>query len=141
MWNLETIPFSERLFYFNFGDNKVHDLGSGYGKDKLDHLGGLVFGDDGYLYYAVSKRDRNRRIPYRMYLFRMNIKTLKKEEIAPFNDGEYHSEYIAKATKDFAGNLYFADTNNRPERIYIYTPQGAKGKEFKPKWPVVRSWG
>ena len=31
-------------------------------EDKLDHLGGLIFGDDEYLYYADSKLDRNRRI-------------------------------------------------------------------------------
>lgn len=28
-------------------------------------------------------------------------------------------------------DLYFADTNNRQERMYIYTPEGA-GKDFKP---------
>lgn len=140
IWNLEKIPFMEKLFRYDFGDNKMYDLGQGYGKDKLDHIGGLVFGDDAYLYYAASKRDENRRIPYRMYLFRMDTKTLKKEEICPFDDGEYHSEYISKATKDFAGNLYFADCSNRPERIYIYTPQGS-GREFNPRWPFIRSWG
>ena len=75
-----------------------------------------------------------------MYLIRINTETLKREEICPFDDGKWHSEYIAKATKDLAGNLYFADCGNRPTRVYIYTPEGA-GKTFKPKWPLVRSWG
>jgi hypothetical protein len=140
VWNLEIVPFAERLFRYDFKDNKVHDLGPGYGKDKLDHVGGLIFGDDGYLYYAASRKDAQRRIPYRMYLFRMDTKTLKKEEICPFDDGEWHSEFIAKATKDFAGNLYFADTNNRPTRVYIHTPHGS-GRIFKPTWPLVKTWG
>jgi len=140
VWNLEWAQFASRLFRYDFKDNKVYDLGPGYGKDPCDHIGGLIFGEDGYLYYAASRKDSNRRIPYRMYLFRMNVHTLEKEEIAPFDDGEYHAEYIAKATIDFAGNLYFADTNNRPTRIYIYTPEGASGK-FIPRWPLVRSWG
>jgi len=143
VWNLECVPFSERLFRFDFCDGKVHDLGCGLDDGKsaeLDHIGGLVFGDDGYLYYTVSRKDENRRIPYRMYLFRMNPATFEKEEICPVDDGEWQSEYIAKATKDFAGNLYFADTNNRPQRIYIYTPDGA-GKNFNKKWPFSRTWG
>ncbi|MDD5698939.1 MAG: hypothetical protein PHH77_10025 [Victivallaceae bacterium] len=143
LWNLECIPFSERLFRFDFKTGEIHDLGRGFDDEtghKLDHIGGLVFGDDGYLYYTVSRPDENRRIPFRMYLFRMHPDTLEKEEICAVDDGQWHSEYIAKATKDFAGNLYFADTNNRPQRIYIYTPEGA-GKNFVKKWPFLRSWG
>ncbi|MDD5680195.1 MAG: hypothetical protein PHI59_03020 [Candidatus Omnitrophica bacterium] len=139
-WNLETVLFAERLFRFDSEECRIYDLGPARGKEKLDHVGGLIFGDDGYLYYAVSKKDKKRRLSYRMYLYRMDVDTLKKEEICPFDDGAWHSEYIAKATKDFAGNLYFADTNNRPERIYVYTPEGY-GKDFKPRWPLVRSWG
>lgn len=144
VWNLERIPFCERLFRYDLyeGDEgKIYDLGPGYGKDKLNHICGLIFGDDGYLYYAASKEDKNRRIPYRMYLFRMDVNTLKKEEICPFDDGEYHSEYIDKATKDFYGRLYFADTNNRPVRIYVYTPDYFTGKKTKRNWPFIRSWG
>jgi hypothetical protein len=70
----------------------------------------------------------------------MNPDTLEQEEICSFDDGNYHSAYIAKATRDYAGNLYFADTNNRPERIYVYTPQGS-GKSYTPRWPLVRAWG
>ena len=66
---------------------------------------------------------KDRRLGYRMCLFRMDVTTFRKEEICPFDDGEWHSEYISKAAKDFAGNLYFADTNNRPTRMYVFTPE------------------
>lgn len=46
-----------------------------------------------------------------------------KEEIGALDDGQWHSEYVAKATFDFKGNLYFADTNNRPTRLYVYRPE------------------
>ncbi|MDD2709288.1 MAG: hypothetical protein PHV34_14975 [Verrucomicrobiae bacterium] len=140
LWNLEAVDFSSRLFRYHFASGRMEDLGMGHGKDKRDHLGGLVFGDDGYLYYAASRKDSKRRIGYRMYLFRMDPKTGKKEEIEPFDDGEYHSEYIAKATKDFAGNLYFCDCSNRPTRIYTHTPPGC-GKVHQTQWPFGRSWG
>jgi hypothetical protein len=145
VWNLEHVTFSERIFRYDFRDNKVCDLGLGgldkHGKDKLDHLGGFVFGDDGYLYYTASRKDVNRRIPYRMYLFRLNTQTFEKEEICAVDDGQWQSEYIAKATKDFTGNLYFSDTNNRPQRIYVYTPHG-DGEHCDVKCPsIIRSWG
>lgn len=100
----------------------------------------MIFGDDEYLYYAASKEVNDEKKTQRMYLFRMDMSGLKKEEICPFDDGDWHSTYIAKATKDFAGNLYFFDVDSRPEMVYIYTPEGW-GKDFTPKWPLVRSWG
>ncbi|MFA5645767.1 MAG: hypothetical protein WDA18_05370 [Candidatus Ratteibacteria bacterium] len=139
VWNMERVAFAERMFRYDFGDNRIVDLGPAHDEHKLDHAGGLVFGDDGYLYYAISKKDKNRRLFYRMYLFRMDINNLKKEEICAFDDGDWHSEYIAKATKDFFGNLYFADTNNRPGRVYVYTPEGS-GKESK-SGRQLKKWG
>ena len=114
LWNLECVPFPERLFRFDFQTGEITDLGRGIEDDMehtLNHIGGLVFGNDDYLYYTASRPDRNRRIPFRMYLFRMHPDTLEKEEICAVDDGEWQSEYISKATRDFAGNLYFADTN------------------------------
>ncbi|NIA08081.1 MAG: hypothetical protein GWP14_10700 [Actinobacteria bacterium] len=142
VWNCEHRhnPSAERLFRYEFKENKVTDLGAGYGKDKTDHLGGLVFADDGYLYYAASKKCLNRRLPYKMHLFRMDTETLAKEEICPIDDGDWNSEYIAKATKDAYGNLYFADTNNRPPRVYIYRPKGLSGNFTSSKVPT-RNWG
>ncbi len=139
-WNMERVPFINRFFRYHFADNRIDDLGPAPGTDPSNHVGGLICDDDGWLYYAASRQDNNRRMPYRMYLFRMNPDTLEQEEICSFDDGNYHSAYIAKATRDYAGNLYFADTNNRPERIYVYTPQGS-GKSYTPRWPLVRAWG
>ena len=140
VWNMEWFPFAERLFRWDFRGDHVEDLGAGVGRDKLDHIGGLVFGDDGFLYYAASEKDPNRRVPYRFYLFRMNPETLEKEKVCPFDDGDWHSEYIAKGTADFAGNFYFADANNRPSRIYVYTPPGTTG-EFDERRPILKKWG
>ncbi|MFA7373225.1 MAG: hypothetical protein WC074_06685 [bacterium] len=139
-WNMERVPFISRFFRYHFSEGRIDDLGQVPGTNHSNHAGGLIFGDDGYLYYAASRKDDSRRIPYRMYLFRMNPETLEQEEISAFDDGDYHAEYISRATKDFAGNLYFADTNNRPGRMYIYTPQGS-GKNYTPRWPLAKTWG
>lgn len=141
-WNIDKFfDASARLFRFDLADGKITDLGPPISAKELStHVGGMVFGDDCYLYYAASRKDPGRRIPYRMHLFRMDPRTQAREEIAPLDDGNFHAEYISKATKDYAGNLYFADTNNRPTRVYVFTPEGA-GKTFATRWPLIRSWG
>ncbi|MCD4824588.1 MAG: hypothetical protein K8S55_08265 [Phycisphaerae bacterium] len=140
VWNMEINFKPVRLFKYDFAEEKVYDLGPGLGEDDLDHVGALIFGDDGMLYYTATKKAKNRIIPFKVYLFRMNPDTLEKEEIGPVDDGDWHSTYIAKATKDLHGNLYFADTNNRPERIYVYTPEKTD-KDTPSKQPIVRAWG
>ena len=100
-------------------------------------MSGLVPGGDGYLYYAMAKQLVKHR--YHMFLCRMSLSTFKKEEVCPMDDGEWHSQYIAKATRDFYGNLYFADCANRPSRVYIYTPEGCSGERAMRRYH--KSWG
>ena len=56
------------------------------------------------------------------------------------DDGQWHSEYVAKATFDFKGNLYFADTNNRPTRLYVYRPESGE-RRIVNDFSKIRNWG
>ena len=52
-------------------------------------MNGMVFGEDGYLYYVVSEDDFTRRLGCRMYLMRLNPETGEKEEIGALDDGQW----------------------------------------------------
>ena len=65
---------------------------------------------------------------------------ITKEEIGALDDGQWHSEYVAKATFDFKGNLYFADTNNRPTRLYVYRPETGE-RRLVNDFSKIRNWG
>ena len=123
-------------------NNKIRDYGPGKkgSADKKSHLSSLVFGEDGFLYYVVSEEDMHRRLGCRMYLMRMNTENGEKEEIGALDDGQWHSEYVAKATFDFKGNLYFADTNNRPTRLYVYRPETGE-RRLVNDFSKIRNWG
>jgi len=144
-----TWSYDSRLFRYDPCDGpegKMHDLGRAYGPEIVDwkvfdfanHTGGLVFGSDGYLYFASYVCWKE---PKGMYLIRMDTKTLKREEIGPLVADGYHTQYISKATKDYASNLFFASCINRPTRIYEYTPDYVKEGHPRRSWPIVRKWG
>ncbi|MCL5986031.1 MAG: hypothetical protein M1371_05615 [Actinobacteria bacterium] len=143
-----TWSFDNRLFYHNpyeGSEGRIVDLGRAYGPEyegwnSLDdnHTGGLIFGDDGLLYFATNVWWKE---PKGMYLMRFNTKTEEREELMPFMiDGEV-APYVSRATKDFAGNLYFAECVRTPTRIYKFTPEYVKKESWKPRWPLIRSWG
>jgi hypothetical protein len=144
-----TWSYDNRIFRYDpyeGREGRIYDLGRAYGPDIVDwssfdaahHSGGIILGDDGYLYYATSVCWKE---PQGMYLIRMNVETLESEELGPLAADGYHSQYISKATRDFAGNLYFADSMSRPPRIYVYKPDYVGSAHAKPKWPLVRFWG
>lgn len=142
VWNLEYMPFAGHLFYYDMKSGEMRDYGPGKkgSADKKSHLTSLIFGEDGFLYYAVSEEDTRRRLGSRMYLMRMNTESGEKEEIGAIDDGQWHAEHMAKATFDFKGNLYFADTNNRPTRLYVYRPKTGK-REIVNDFSQIRNWG
>ena len=142
--------FDMRLFRYDMDDPRnpksMHDLGRAYGPDyddwdKFDHenhAGGMVFGDDGMLYVCVSVWWKE---PQGMYLIRVNPKTEEREEIGPITDGEFHSGYIAKASKDFDGVLYFADCSKTPTRTWKYRPDYLAKRSEEERWAELRPWG
>ena len=158
-WGEEKPGFLNHFFRYDFKEKNFCDLGSVddfKGLTSVNHIGGLVFGDDGYLYFASGNwalrkpelgigpaRFAPTRLPFKgMYLYRMKVETLKRERIGPFMDTKGKtSPYIAHATKDFAGRLYFAETNFRPPRLFIYSPDYVKQDSVTPRWPIVKPWG
>lgn len=142
VWNLEYMPFAGHIFYYDMESGNVIDYGPGKkgSADRKSHISCMVFGEDGKLYYTVSEEDLHRRLGCRMYLMRMDVQTGEKEEIGALDDGAWHSEYVAKATFDFKGNLYFADTNNRPTRLYVYRPETGERKLVN-DFSQIRNWG
>ena len=142
VWNLEYMPFAGHLFYYDMRTGEIRDYGPGKtgSADRKSHLSALVFGEDGLLYYVVSQEDLHRRLGCRMYLMRLHPDTGEKEEIGALDDGQWHSEYVAKATFDFKGNLYFADTNNRPTRLYVYRPESGE-RRIVNDFSKIRNWG
>ncbi len=141
-WNMHTYAFCEHLFRFDFDTERMHDLGRAAddGEEWISMCGGLVFGWDGWLYYSKTKQKDHGRLPWTVFLSKLNPETLVKEEICPMDDGEWQSEDIAKATRDFHGNLYFADTNNRPVRIYKYSPENSNNGGGDTE-RYLRPWG
>jgi len=142
--------FDMRLFRYDMDDPRspasMHDLGRAYGPeyddwDKFDHAthaGGMVFGDDGKLYFCASVWWKE---PHGMYLVRLDPKTQAREEIGPITDGEYQSTYIAKASKDFDGVLYFAECGKTPTLTWQYRPEVLAARTEEERWAELRPWG
>jgi len=151
-WNVDIRRLDNRLFRYDFHEGpqgKISDLGWAYRPPEAgpawkdtrktnNHTGGLVFGEDCHLYYATYFHWKESR---GMYLIRMNVQSLEREVICPIEANGFHAQYIAKATRDYAGNLYLACCGSRPTRVYIYTPPYVKERTIAPRWPLVRSWG
>lgn len=139
-----------RLFVFNPEKKKIYDLGRAYGESNFmwngmddNHVGGLVFGDDGNLYFSASitaeeEVDGKNGMVGRAYLIKMNTDNFKRELVTPIQDGDFHCHYVSRATKDKNGNLYFADIGNVPTRIIKFEPDYAK-KTVKDKF--TKNWG
>jgi len=97
----------------------------------------LVFGPDGYLYFATYVHWKE---PKGMYLIRMNTETLERKELGPIMKSDRAmAEYVAKATMDFQGGLYFATCASRPTGIFAYQPEARHRRELS--FAEVRRWG
>ncbi len=149
-----TWTFGERLFCYNFRRNKIYDLGEAYNRadGKYDageeseewfhiinsHTGGLVFGDDGYLYF-VSNLSVNGRIS--PYLVHLNTETLKRELVGEITYEGKPADHISRGTRDFYGNLYFSEVGNSPTKLFKYQPEGIKKDKSYPSEGNIRYWG
>ena len=143
-----TWAFGERLFCYNFRKNKIYDLGKAYGEEKEDwwhiinsNVGGLVFGDDDYLYFTANLPVKE---SYSPHLIQLNTETLEGKIVGEITYGGKPADHISRGTRDFYGNLYFAEVGNSPTKIFKLQSkiQGPKSKiqsvEGKGQ---IRHWG
>jgi len=94
---------------------------------NVDHVGGLVFGSDGYLYYVKSEWDIKKTIlkdfnienfNSSAILCRMNPITLKHEEVCSLIGGNGPNRYVSRGARDIQGNLYFGKVLAKPSGFY-----------------------
>lgn len=142
-------------FWANEGDwGRVEDLGPAT-QDRdpsipcntfLDHCGGLVFGADGALYYVASRwrdpvynpypEDRQER---EGVVWRLDPKTLQREEFALLHRPDDFAQYVSRGAVDHNGDLYFGHVGKRPVGIFrVKMPEAMK----KPNAHLpIRMWG
>ncbi len=118
----------------------VHDERSTF---FTHHVGGLVFGNDGALYYAASENRRELMTSTperRCWLMRMDVRTGAKERVGLLKVGDLRVAYIARAARTRAGRVLFADVMNMPTRIYEWQTPGVAGGGAAAGMPL-RLWG
>jgi hypothetical protein len=112
----------------------------------LDHCGGLVFGGDGSLYYVASRwRDPvynplpETHKEREGVIWRLNPKTLEKEEFALLERPDEFAQYVSRGAVDHDGNLFFAHVGPRPVGIFkVEMPDNLK----RPNAHLpIRKWG
>jgi len=138
-----TWSFDGRLFRFNPDTCEMEDLGRAFGPEDTDsqdlnypnHVGGLVFGSDGWLYFATAAASKEAKC---MYLVRMHPDTLEREELGPFKIGERLATYVSRACMDDLGNLYFAGWHTAPIGLFVFRPD-EPGPFVKDN--PIRAWG
>ena len=136
-----TWAWGERLFRYDFVKNRLHDYGKAYGEENCEwdhiihsHSGGLVFGSDGFLYFAANVKTEEKSIPH---LIKMNPETGERENLGVFHHNGTPADHISRAVSDVEGNLYFAETGNTPTKLFKYTPE----KKGKTEMKTRRVWG
>lgn len=136
-----TWGWGERLFRYDFAENKLTDFGKAYGEENCDwdhiiysHAGGMVFGHDGCLYFAANVKEGAKSFPH---LIRMNPADGVRHDLGKFHDNGAPADHISRAASDADGNLYFAETGNTPTKMFKYTPESAE----KMKMTTRRVWG
>lgn len=141
-----TWTFGERLFCYNFKKKKMYDFGKAYGEENEEwfhiinsHTGGLVFGDDGNLYFVANITQKGVSIPH---MVRFNTETLKRELLGAVTYAGKPADHIARGRKDFKGNLYFAEVGNSPTKLFKVRPYPEiPEKSEKSKKQSLIYWG
>ncbi|MDD5699354.1 MAG: hypothetical protein PHH77_12135 [Victivallaceae bacterium] len=136
-----TWAWGERLFRYDFKENRLHDYGKACGEENGEwdhiihsHAGGVVFGPDGLLYFVANVKSGDKSVPH---LIRMNPATEKRENLGVIRYRGAPADHISRAVTDAAGNLYFAETGNTPTKLFRYTPETAGEMKIKAR----RLWG
>jgi hypothetical protein len=135
-----TWAWGERLFRYDLKKNRLYDYGKAYGEDNNEwdhiinsHVGGLVFGNDGLLYFAANVESDGKSVPH---LIKMNPENGKRENLGILHHNKVPADHISRAAADINGNLYFAETGNTPTKLLKYTPEisGSVSMRFRRMW-------
>ena len=123
----------QRLFRYDPRTDEMTDLGMGYGRRDYPtrlassyYPGGLVFGSDGHLYYAMGENETDSESRGRGHIIRRNPDTGEEEDLGWVEaDGLRFSGRSCHAKCDSRGVLYFAQNGAVPPQFFIYRPAGS----------------
>jgi len=150
-WNVD--PHLFRYWPDDGPHGRMEDLGAVHQRRDLtqpisfylDHCGGLVFGADGGLYYAVTRwpegaeRGPTSKVPggLQAVVVRMDPETLERDDYARLDCGGW-GHYVSRAGRDRYGNLFFGHVN-RPTPVGLSRlPMNAAGDNLH---RPLRTWG
>jgi len=133
--------WGQRLFRYDFEDNHLEDFGKAYGEESHewnhiihDHAGGMVFGPDEKLYFAVNLKSENGSRPY---LVQFDPGTTKRKMMGAIEVDGKPGDHISRGACGLDGCLYFAEAGNTPTKLFKCDIGSTNGKKFK----VRRMWG
>lgn len=115
----------------------------------IDHCGGLTFAGDGCLYYGASRwRDPiynplpEERREWEGVIWRLDPRTLEKEEVAMVERTDALSQYITRATVDRNGDLFFGTIIGPAEpEAGIFRVELPEDRKMPESLPPLRVWG
>lgn len=112
-----------------------------------DHCGGLCFAADGQLYYVASRwRDSvynpmsDEHKDLEGVVWRLNPKTLEREEVALLERPNAFAQYVSRGAIDHNGDLFFGHVG-RPRPVGIFKMWMPKERKRKNAHLPIRVWG
>ena len=118
----------QHLFRYDPTKDEMIDLGLGYGRrdfplrmQSASYPGGLTFGHDGLLYYAIQESTGNPEEPTRGHIIQRNVDTGEEVDLGyAAADGLRYSGRSCHAKTDTKGNIFFAQNGSTPPQFFIY---------------------
>ena len=118
-----------------------------------DHCGGLTFAADGMLYFVASrwkggfprrineldKMDGPEGRRVEGVVWRMDPRTLKKEEVAYLRRPDASSHYVSRGAVDSHGDLFFGHVGRKPVGFFKVAMPAERRK--KDSHLPLRTWG
>lgn len=112
----------------------------------IDHAGGLVFDNDGQLYFVHSRwfgekqiMPKHRQMKAEGVLVRLDPQTLKREEIMVLKRPDAIAQYVSRGARDRNGDLFFANMGKMPVGFFrVKMPNRRQGGECH---LPLRMWG
>ncbi len=114
-----------------FGDRTGHELSN----VNEDHIGGLVFDAEGWMYYGAQRR--HDQPPITSELIRMNIETGERQSLGPLVDGDKKMFYVSRAVRIGGNHLILGLVGPKPLAIGHVTLPDRQPNNIAP----LRYWG